>query len=265
MRSSFEKECRGGAVIRLIITDMNETYPEDLEEILRREGLDDACVRLSMKDVEGRNMYCDDAAYGIIRDRLSEIPDTETGIHLIDTGNYHYMSRIFTSFVDECYDLLLIDHHTDMQEASFGGLLSCGSWAREVLEKDVNIRTLTLIGPEKFEEGGEEILLNVGGRNLSGRIYHGAHHADGNVPLYISVDKDVMSTSECITNWDQGDLSLSGLGEVLTELAEGRRIIGADICGGLSENDPGYDAGARTKNTASDIGLIRLLKNIAEN
>ena len=135
---------------------MNETYPVDFADILSKEGINDTYVRLSMKDVEGRNMYCDDEAYAAIRERLSETESPESGIHLIDTGNYHYMSRVFTSFIDEGYDLLLADHHTDMQEASFGGLLSCGSWAREVLEKDMNLRTLTVIGPEKFEPGGED-------------------------------------------------------------------------------------------------------------
>ena len=143
---------------------MNETYPERYEELLSKECGYDECVRISMKDVDGRNMYCDDEAYRIIRDRLSEYEDPASGIHLIDTGNYHYMSRIFTSFIEESYDLVLIDHHTDMQEASFGGLLSCGSWAREVLEKDEHLGTLTVIGPEKFEDGGEEVRICAGSR-----------------------------------------------------------------------------------------------------
>ena len=241
---------------------MNETYPEDFADILSKEGINDTHVRLSMKDVEGRNMYCDDEAYAAIRERLSETESPESGIHLIDTGNYHYMSRVFTSFIDEGYDLLLADHHTDMQEASFGGLLSCGSWAREVLEKDMNLRTLTVIGPEKFEPGGEEINVNTGVRQVTGYVYKGRNASEGNLPLYISVDKDIMDTSECITNWDQGDLTLSELGELIGVLSEGRRVIGADICGGLSENDPGYDAEARTKNTSSDVELIKKLKKI---
>ena len=243
---------------------MNETYPEDLEDILSREGISDNCVRISMKDVEGRNMYCDDEAYRIIRERLSAISGAASGIHMIDTGNYHYMSRIFTSFIGCGYDLLLFDHHTDMQEASFGGLLSCGSWAREVLEKDEHLGALTVIGPEKFEEGGEEIKVNAGGREFAGRIYHGKNRTDEILPLYISADKDVMNTSECITNWDQGDLSMDELAELIGKLSEGRRVIGADICGGLSENDPGYDAESYTKNISSDLQMIRILKEITK-
>ena len=50
---------------------MNDTYPEDLAGILFKAGICDNPVRISMKDVEGRNMYCDDEAYRIIRERLS--------------------------------------------------------------------------------------------------------------------------------------------------------------------------------------------------
>ena len=241
---------------------MNETYPERYEELLSKECGYDECVRISMKDVDGRNMYCDDEAYRIIRDRLSEYEDPASGIHLIDTGNYHYMSRIFTSFIEESYDLVLIDHHTDMQEASFGGLLSCGSWAREVLEKDEHLGTLTVIGPEKFEDGGEERCVSASGKQLTAVTYEGMNHSGGNIPLYISVDKDVMNTSECITNWDQGDLTTDELCALIESVSGGRRIIGADICGGISESDPGYDSEAASKNTVSDIGLIQVLGKI---
>ena len=254
----------GGAAIRLIITDLNDTYPDDFCDILAGEGICDTCVRISLKDIDGRNMYCDDEAYRIIRDRLSKTDDPTSGLHLTDTGNYHYMSRIFTSFIGECYDLLLIDHHTDMQEASFGGLLSCGSWAREVLEKDPHLGKLTVIGPEKFEDGGEEVRICAGSRELTGRMYKGKGYTDELLPLYISVDKDVMSTDECITNWDQGDLSLEDLRSLIRSYAEGRTLIGADICGGLSANDPGYDPQACTKNLSSDIELIKFFKEITE-
>ncbi len=243
---------------------MNETYPPFFCDTLQKEGFCDTAVRISMRDVEGRNMYCDDEAFRIIRGRLAEYDSPAEGIHLIDTGNYHYMSRIFTSFLNEGYDLLLIDHHTDMKEAAFGGLLSCGSWAREVLEKDSNLRSLTVIGPWKHEEGGEDLEVKLGSETLHARVYRGMNMSTENVPLYISVDKDVMSTAECITNWDQGELSMDELRELILKLSAGRRIIGADICGGISESDPGYDSTACEKNTGSDLKLIGILKGITE-
>ena len=141
-------------------------------------------------------------------------------------------------------------------------LLSCGSWAREVLEKDEHLGTLTVIGPEKFEDGGEERCVSVPGKKLTAVTYEGRRTSEGDVPLYISVDKDVMSTSECITNWDQGDLTTDELCALIESVSGGRRIIGADICGGISESDPGYDGEAASKNTVSDIRLIQVLGKI---
>ena len=123
-----------------------------------------------------------------------------------------------------------------------------------------------MCNPKIFSSAYKDELMalsgDTGGRQITGYVYKGRNVSEGNLPLYISVDKDIMDTSECITNWDQGDLTLSELGELIGVLSEGRRVIGADICGGLSENDPGYYAEACTKNTASDVELIKKLKKI---
>ena len=50
------------------------------------------------------------------------------------------------------------------------------------------------------------------------------------LPLYISIDKDALSTDFAITDWDQGEMTLDGLGAILT-VARRHRLLGADICG----------------------------------
>lgn len=49
--------------------------------------------------------------------------------------------------------------------------------------------------------------------------------------LYISIDKDALSPSYAVTNWDQGSLTLDALKDCITTLASGRKILGIDICG----------------------------------
>ena len=245
--------------IRIIITDMNDTYPENMAEMIGAEG--EEVLRLSMKDVQGRNMYCTDEAFEEIKGRLSDIPDSEKGTHFIDTGNYHYMSRIYTSFIDFKYDLILFDNHTDMQQAGFGDILSCGSWALEVLEKDEHLSSLSIFGPASFEDGGEECRLEYGGRIITGRTYRGKGYEEKAFPLYLSVDKDILDRKFCITNWDQGNLSLDELTEFLKQVSAGREIIGADICGGISESDPGCTGDVLSENTASDSKIYKVIKS----
>ena len=48
--------------------------------------------------------------------------------------------------IDMPFRLILFDNHTDMQPPAFGGLLSCGGWAAEALEKLPHLQEVILIG-----------------------------------------------------------------------------------------------------------------------
>jgi len=67
----------------------------------------------------------------------------------------------------------------------------------------------------------------------------------------------VLAQSECITNWDQGTLSLEELIGLIKVLTQDKKLIGADICGGISESDPGCTGEALYENTGSDVVLCR--------
>lgn len=49
--------------------------------------------------------------------------------------------------------------------------------------------------------------------------------------IWITVDKDVLSPTEAVTNWDQGRLPLDHVIEAIGRLAAEFEIVGADICG----------------------------------
>lgn len=239
---------------------MNDTYPEEMPGLIGAEN--EEVIRLSMKDISGRNMYCTDEAFAEICGRLSEISSPESGIHFIDTGNYHYMSRIYTSFINVKYDLILFDNHTDMQQAGFGDILSCGSWAREALDKDEHLSSLLVYGPSAFEEGGKDCVLSACGKDISGMVYRGKGYEEGDHPIYLSVDKDILDERYCVTNWDQGKLSLNELCGLLETATSGRHIIGADICGGISESDPGCTGDVLRENTASDFKIYKTISKL---
>lgn len=82
--------------------------------------------RVEARDIPGTNCYCDEDAMNTIRSRIA--PYSSGGIHFIDSGNYHYMTRIWLEKISEPFSLLVFDNHTDMQPPAFGGLLSCGGW-----------------------------------------------------------------------------------------------------------------------------------------
>ena len=57
------------------------------------------------------------------------------------------------------------------------------------------------------------------------------HLKNSELPLYISLDKDILTRSCAITNWDQGEAAGGRVGLHKGEAASCRSIIGVDVCG----------------------------------
>ena len=51
--------------------------------------------------------------------------------------------------IGQPFSLVVFDHHTDMQESAFFGMLSCGSWVKEVLETNPYAKEVCVVGPPK--------------------------------------------------------------------------------------------------------------------
>jgi arginase family enzyme len=52
--------------------------------------------------------------------------------------------------------------------------------------------------------------------------------------IWFSIDKDVLPEADAVTNWDQGQMPLPVVVELIRELRARKRIAGADICGEYS-------------------------------
>jgi len=160
---------------------------------------------LDLRSLEGTCCYCDALAEASLKEAIA--PYGPEGRHWIDTGDYHYLSLLWMEKVDVPFDLLLLDNHPDDQAPAFGsGILSCGGWVKRAKE------TLPLLG---------EVFWN---RDVP----------PSSRPLYISLDTDVLSPEWARTDWSQGEMTLDSLLQILSAAAANRRVIGIDICGGLT-------------------------------
>ena len=110
---------------------------------------------IDCSDIEESHLYCSPSAYEEIRKRIE--PFGISGIHFIDSGNYHYVTKIMTDFLKEPFVLVCFDHHTDMQKPMVEGMTSCGDWAGQVLGENTYLRQLVLIGPPQRDIDGIEI------------------------------------------------------------------------------------------------------------
>ena len=168
-------------------------------------------IKADFSFLEGTNCYCAPESAEQIRRAVSALP--LHAFHDIGTGDYHYVSLFWLERIREPFSLVLFDHHPDDQPDAFGaGLLSCGGWVTEArrlprLRTDVWIRDAAdFPALERLPE----------------------------VPVYLSVDLDVLSREYARTDWDQGSMQLEELLAALRSLVAARPILGVDLCGGLT-------------------------------
>lgn len=191
-----------------------------------------------LSDLSGCNCYCDAEASDRIRKEIQAF--TGNGIHFIDSGNYHYMTRLWLEKLQVPFRLLVFDNHTDMQPPAFGGLLSCGGWIAVSLEELPLLQEVILVGPDEeaytqVEPDLQQKVLFLSREKLSTMT---AEEKEGffnnlseDLPLYVSVDKDVLCKGDTSTTWSQGDMHLSELMSFLELVLERQNILGMDVCG----------------------------------
>ena len=231
------------------IQDLTGVYAEQpFMQKLRESAATDKNIHwLDCTKIEGTDCYCDDEAQATLHKMMDEAiakasAESAPGIHFFDNGNYHYMSKLWTDHVQEPFDLVVFDHHPDMQPPRFEGILSCGGWVLEVLKNNPFVQSVTLIGvADHLVDEVKAELSQASDDHILGRVQFvkeselatlGTQRiAESSTPIYISIDKDALSTSEAATNWDQGSLTYEQLVSTLTALAQNHKILGIDICG----------------------------------
>ena len=285
-----------------LILDFTHVYCDEyIKDIDRFRYID-------CSDIEETDMYCSKEAYKRIWEKIK--PYGIQGIHYIDSGNYHYITKIMTDHIDEPFGLVMYDHHTDMQIPMVPEMMSCGDWAGQALSQNKNLRQLVIVGPPekdiaetlesyKCEHNVQETKCDdpydISRDISSGRLLifsaedlHGGLLEDKlklirtDLPLYISIDKDVLGTEDCETNWSQGNMSIGGLERLLGVFLGGQgeernsdacrnderyagdirhsRILGVDICGEIQTDIPVPEyLEAEEKNEKVNIELFRFI------
>ena len=267
-----------------MILDFTHVYrDEDIKDIDRFRYID-------CSDIQETDMYCSKNAYEKIWDRIE--PYGIQGIHYIDSGNYHYITKIITDHITEPFGLVMYDHHTDMQIPMIPEMTSCGDWAGQALSQNKNLRQLVIVGPP--ESDIEQTLESYSGSQSGRLLTFSAEDLHGDLlenklklirtdlPLYISIDKDVLGTEYTETNWSQGDMSIYGLERLLSVFlgSQGEeknsdacrnderyagdirhsRILGIDICGEIQTDIPVPEyLEAEEKNEKVNIELFRFI------
>ncbi len=195
---------------------------------------------LDCRHLSGTDCYCDEEGKDALKRIISPYP--VQGIHFIDSGNYHYITKFWTDKINEPFVLVVFDHHPDMQPSLFEDILSCGSWVKDVLDSNTNCRKVIIVG-------ASEKLIHAVPHGYEGKVHFYSDHDLNRKeswkrfshelisnPVYISIDKDVLSPEYAITNWDQGSINLKELEELLHIIIQQHPVLGIDVCGEFKPN-----------------------------
>lgn len=213
---------------------MNFTHVYEQERFIRNQRFQ----WIDCTDLNGTDCYCDEEAAEALRQRIA--PYAPDGIHFIDSGNYHYLTKFWTEKIRQPFSLVVFDHHPDMQPSLFEEMLSCGSWVKNVLDTNPNLQKVLLVGaaerliraiPPEYRPRVKCYSETALSHEEAWKDFSREHVRE---PVYISVDKDVLDHESSATNWDQGSLSLKELEQLLGIIFRQENIIGVDICGECS-------------------------------
>lgn len=210
---------------------------------------------MELKELSGTSCYCDEEAKKELLRQTENL--SAEAVHFLDSGNYHYMSYLWLLQVKEPFCLVVFDNHTDMQPPAFGDILSCGGWVADCIRNLPNLKQVVLLGPdeEAFSQAEPELCKKVlffsrerlaacrKEKNLiseKGEIREFLEKLPKDLPVYFSIDKDILCPEAADTNWSQGDMTLEEFLKILNLIYRrfSGRVLGADICGECEAGKP---------------------------
>ena len=261
-------------------------------------------------------LACDFGAFDRFRGWLGDaMPPDEPAVTFYGSGDFHHVTLALLARIRQPFNLLVLDKHPDwMRGIPF---LHCGTWLRHALRSPYLRRAFHCGGETDFDNAyrwlapwpeiaAGRVVVFPARRRFAGRGWAGVRlHpllSEGDspgrlppgrpasptstscaaIPLYVSIDKDVLTSQDAAVNWDSGLLRLE---HALTTLetfvaaAEGR-LAGADVlgdwspvrlgnwlnrlCTHLDHPSPDIDpADAAQRNRQANAALLRALSPLA--
>lgn len=191
-------------------------------------------THFNCSQVLGSRLICSDEA----REKLNQLIAHHgiSGVHFLDSGDYHYITKLMCDQIHEPFDLVLFDHHTDMKDSVFGEMLTCGDWVRNCIEENSRLHQVIVAGPsqkafQQVDFHSQKLKAITEEDFMSHKAMAKLAYYQSDLPLYLSVDKDILTKKDAVTNWNQGQLDISTLQQSLRQVLSHQRLIGADICG----------------------------------
>lgn len=192
---------------------------------------------VNLESISHTNLFCEKDSLNQINRKLEE--KGQSFVTFIGSGNYHYVSYLQLSKMDQPFTLVLFDHHTDTLQNPNHSLITCGSWVLESIKHLPMLKKAIIIGVS--EDGLQYIPSSISDKIIT--FTKEALQTDfpktvssiieniSTASIYLSVDKDVLDIKEAVTAWDHGNLKINQLIEIIKNISKSKYVTAADICG----------------------------------
>lgn len=218
--------------------DSNKIYIYNFTNVYREESFykNDNFKFIDLSNISSTRYILGDEGYLNIKKYFTK--KELNGIHFIDSGDYHYLTKLFCDLIDYDFSLIVFDHHSDMKDDDFINCITCGNWINHVKDNEF-LKKIIIVGPKVENKG---IINNITESNIiNASSLEEAKMLISDYPVYISIDKDILDNSVIDTNWDQGLLKENDLLKAIDIIFNNDRVIGIDICGECEENISYYN------------------------
>lgn len=219
-------------------------------------------------------LACSHGRFAAFEKRFAQLAgstqDTSSYLNFLGSGDFHHLSLALLRRLAGPINLLVIDNHPDWMRGI--PLLHCGTWLYHAAQLPQVQRIFHLGGEVDFDNAyrwlapwpmlrSGRIIVAPPRRPYRGRRWKQLeckplrHSADkpasletirewltpyrqelAAFPLYVSLDKDVLTSDEAVVNWDSGQLNSAELFAIIKAFtnAAGGDLAGMDVVGDWS-------------------------------
>ena len=207
------------------------------------------------------------------RERLAGAATQGPSVTMIGSGDFHHLAVLLLEHAREPVTVVHFDNHPDwvrwaprwhcgswVNEAlrlkQVTKVVTLGVCSDDLVRPEFKGANLRALGSGKivllpWRHAPSRVWRRVadgpGHRYVNGKLHWrnlaGVDDADNRAlilnqidtdAIWLTIDKDVLPESEALTNWDQGQMPLRAMLDLIAGIGARKRIIGADICGEFS-------------------------------
>jgi arginase family enzyme len=246
----------------------------DAQTSLRDIAAWDSVSTIDLSDLAPRlRLWARARSMRLARARIREHAREQPTLHLLGSGDFHHLAPLLMEDAREPLTIVHIDNHPDwvrlaprwhcgswvnqaLRLPQVQRVITLGPCSDDLVHPDLKGGNLPALADGRivlfpWQHAPSRVWRRVNGG--AGHRYEKGHLVWSNLAeigvekalaviipqieteaVWLSIDKDVLGEREALTNWDQGQMPLAAVVQVIAAVGARFALVGADICGEFS-------------------------------